>query len=152
MKRALKPVGQEKRTPEQQKALEKAVRETEHNYQIMVAIWEGKKSKLAAMYEDEGGEMKRVGWPNGYKPEQKKGFTQPTKPAVPKPKGQPPPTSFSGKKIRLQVDKNPKKPGTGSFKAWELYKDGMSTDEFFSSGGTIASLKWDCERGFIRLE
>lgn len=47
---------------------------------------------------------------------------------------------------------NPKREGTASHARFALYVEGMSIDEFVQAGGTIADVKWDSERGFIKIE
>jgi hypothetical protein len=47
---------------------------------------------------------------------------------------------------------NPKKAGSASYDRFALYREGMTVDEFVQAGGTIADVKWDAERGHIRLE
>lgn len=47
---------------------------------------------------------------------------------------------------------NPKKQGSASYDRFALYRVGMTVDEFVRAGGTIADVKWDAERGFIKLE
>ena len=50
------------------------------------------------------------------------------------------------------VGDNPKKPGSSSHARFALYQVGMSVDEFVKAGGTTADVKWDTERGFVKLE
>lgn len=61
-------------------------------------------------------------------------------------------TTFKQKRIRVLSKGNPKQPGTAAHETWKLYRDGMTTEEYYAHGGKTASLKWDSEREFIRLE
>ena len=54
--------------------------------------------------------------------------------------------------IRVLVDSNPKKPGSKTYERFELYEDGMTVQQFRERGGTSDDVKWDAERGFIRVE
>lgn len=54
--------------------------------------------------------------------------------------------------IRVLVDSNPKKKGSKTYERFELYRDGMTVQEFRQAGGTADDVKWDAERGFIRVE
>lgn len=47
---------------------------------------------------------------------------------------------------------NPKKQGSSAYDRFALYTIGMTVDEFVKAGGTAADVKWDAERGFIKLE
>lgn len=58
----------------------------------------------------------------------------------------------SDPRVVTHVAPNPKKAGSASHARFELYKVGMTVDEFVAAGGTIADVKWDSERGFIKLE
>jgi hypothetical protein len=54
--------------------------------------------------------------------------------------------------IRLLVDKNPKRPGTGGHDRFAKYVDGMTVARFLEVGGTRDDLAWDQKRAFIRLD
>ena len=54
--------------------------------------------------------------------------------------------------IRVLVAENPKRKGTASYERFARYRDGMSVAEFVKAGGTQGDLRWDQERGFVRLE
>lgn len=56
------------------------------------------------------------------------------------------------RKISWVQDANPKKPGSAAHHKFGLYRVGMSVSEFIEAGGTIADVKWDTERGFVKLE
>lgn len=47
---------------------------------------------------------------------------------------------------------NPKKAGSASYDRFALYQVGMTIDEFVKAGGTMADVKWDAERSFIKIE
>lgn len=58
----------------------------------------------------------------------------------------------SDPRVVTYVGPNPKKEGSASHARFALYKEGMTVDQFVAAGGTIADVKWDSERGFIKLE
>lgn len=47
---------------------------------------------------------------------------------------------------------NPKKETSASHARFALYQVGDTIDQFLAKGGTLGDVKWDAERGFIRLE
>ena len=55
-------------------------------------------------------------------------------------------------KIQLCVPKNPKREGSGGWRRFNLYKNGMKIRDFLSAGGKTIDLDWDRERGFIAVE
>lgn len=54
--------------------------------------------------------------------------------------------------IRVLVDANPKRPGSRAAQEWELYKDKMTVKQYLEAGGSRAGIRWDEDRGFIRVE
>lgn len=82
------------------------------------------------------------------KPITKKQKTAPAAKAERKPR----PVLRDDRIIRLLVDKNPKKQGSKTYERFELYRDGMTVQEFRQAGGTSDDVKWDAQRGFIRVE
>lgn len=54
--------------------------------------------------------------------------------------------------ITFMLDHNPKLPGTRAHTLWDLYEVGMTADEFVAKGGTRSALRYDANRGFIKLE
>jgi len=54
-------------------------------------------------------------------------------------------------KIRVLRAVNPKKPGTKAWHRFNLYKDGMTTNEFLRSGGTRSDLQYDTDHGYIEI-
>lgn len=56
------------------------------------------------------------------------------------------------RKIVWVSETNPKKPGSSAHRKFSLYRVGMTVSEFIEAGGTTADVKWDTERGFVRLE
>ena len=54
--------------------------------------------------------------------------------------------------IRLLVDKNPKREGTSAHVRFSRYSDGMTIAAFVALGGQMADVKWDEDKGFIRVE
>ena len=55
-------------------------------------------------------------------------------------------------KIQLCVPKNPKREGSGGWRRFNLYKNGMKIRDFLSAGGKTIDLDWDRARGFIAVE
>jgi len=55
------------------------------------------------------------------------------------------------KKIKLLVEINPRRPGTGGHKSFELIKNGMKVSEFIEAGGRRVDLIWDLERKHVKL-
>jgi hypothetical protein len=53
-------------------------------------------------------------------------------------------------KITLLVSSNPKKPGTNAWRRFNLYRDGMTPDQFLNAGGKRSDLRNDEEKGYIR--
>jgi hypothetical protein len=48
--------------------------------------------------------------------------------------------------IHVLVRKNPKTPGTKSYKRFDLYKEGMHTSDFLKAGGLPIDLEWDVQK------
>lgn len=71
--------------------------------------------------------------------------------AAPRPRGAAVKRSDT-RKIAWVSEKNPKKPGSAAHAKFALYRVGMTIDEFVSAGGTLADVKWDTERSFVKLE
>jgi hypothetical protein len=46
---------------------------------------------------------------------------------------------------------NPKKPGTRAARIWDLYRVGMTVDEYVAAGGRRSAIRYDDEHGFIQL-
>lgn len=53
--------------------------------------------------------------------------------------------------IRLLVEKNPKRAGSGSYKRYEKYNDGMTVQEALEEGITPADLDYDNKKEFIKI-
>jgi hypothetical protein len=47
---------------------------------------------------------------------------------------------------------NPKQYNSASWHRYNLYRQGMSCDEYYRAGGLAADVKWDSRHGFIRLQ
>lgn len=58
---------------------------------------------------------------------------------------------YAGKKIKILVDKNPRREGTAGHGNWSLYKNGLSYEEFRAIGGGTEHLRWDVEHGYIEM-
>lgn len=58
----------------------------------------------------------------------------------------------AGKKVRMLVDKNPKRPHSLSYDRFSKYKDGMTVAEALKAGITKADLAWDQKHNHIKLE
>lgn len=54
-------------------------------------------------------------------------------------------------KIRILVSHNPKKPGCAAWHRFNLYRDGMTQEEFKRAGGTQEDIVYDLKNGFISL-
>lgn len=54
--------------------------------------------------------------------------------------------------ITVLVSQNPKRPGSKSHARFEHYETGITVDEFVRRGGTIADVKHDTSKNFIKLE
>lgn len=53
--------------------------------------------------------------------------------------------------ISVVAKENPKREGTRAFKQFSLYKDGMTVEDFIKAGGRPSALRYDTEKGFIKL-
>jgi len=54
--------------------------------------------------------------------------------------------------ITVVSETNPKRPNSAAFGRFATYQTGMTVGEYLAkSGGTRQDLKWDSERGFIKL-
>lgn len=77
------------------------------------------------------------------------------RPAGSAPKGERAPrasVAISDTRIIYDVKPNPKKVGSAAHGKFALYKEGMSVKDFIAAGGTMADVKWDSERQFIKLK
>ena len=55
------------------------------------------------------------------------------------------------RKIVVLAEKNPKRPGTASYKRFALYKKAATVGEYLELGGNRTDLKWDQQRKHIKL-
>ncbi len=53
--------------------------------------------------------------------------------------------------ITLLVDQNPKRKGCACYERFNLYKDGMTTEEYIQAGGKRDDIRWDIAHGFIQV-
>lgn len=53
--------------------------------------------------------------------------------------------------ITLLAAANPKRPGTSAHIRFGYYQTGITVAGFLTAGGTVADLKWDSERKFIKI-
>lgn len=57
--------------------------------------------------------------------------------------------------ITLKVEENPKRVGSGAYKRFKLYREGMKVPTYIKRVGdrtkAVADLKWDQLHGFIEL-
>lgn len=61
-------------------------------------------------------------------------------------------SNHAGKKIfKLRKD-NPRREGSEGYKNWEIYRDGMTYEEFKMAKGGSSHLNWDIEKGFVELK
>lgn len=63
----------------------------------------------------------------------------------------PAPQYADASRIKLLVDKNPKREGTAAHGRFSLYVSGSTVGSFLESGGTRADLSWDVAHGFISI-
>ena len=55
------------------------------------------------------------------------------------------------RKIVVLAERNPKRPGTASYKRFALYKKAATVGEYLELGGSRTDLKWDLQRKHIKL-
>lgn len=59
---------------------------------------------------------------------------------------------FSGDStITVLAGENPKQKGSAAHERFELYKNGMTVDQFLAAGGLRADLSWDTRKGFVSI-
>lgn len=58
----------------------------------------------------------------------------------------------AGKKIYRLVKENPRRTGSHGFKNWEIYRDGMTYEEFIMAKGGANHLNYDIEKGYVELK
>lgn len=145
------PEGREEVTYERILSRWQSCLDQDANLQLWKDVLAGKKPKSALKYASEGGEFR--GLPASMTAHRvlfdgkQAGVRLAAQPVV-KTRGR---ASYDGLKITAIVPVNPKKLGTGSFKKFALYKEGMTPAEFIAAGGTKADVKYDVEHGFIKL-
>ena len=59
--------------------------------------------------------------------------------------------SSSDTRTIVSVVPNPKKPGSASYERFALYKEGMKVMDAIAAGVTPGDIRWDTDRGFIKL-
>ncbi len=76
-------------------------------------------------------------------------------PKAEKPKKETEPRKVAGyprtAKITIAVTENPKRKGSGAHLRFAKYKNGQSIQSALDAGVTAADVKWDLEKGFIKL-
>jgi hypothetical protein len=79
----------------------------------------------------------------------------PKEPKAPKEGGTRPrlSTVYAGKKLTAVHDENPRRTGTAGHKSMEIIRKhpGMTVDEFLNRGGRSNDLRWDIEKGNVKL-
>lgn len=60
-------------------------------------------------------------------------------------------SNHAGKKIYRLVKENPRREGSHGAKNWELYRDGMTYEEFIMARGGSNHLNYDIEKGYVEL-
>lgn len=75
-----------------------------------------------------------------------------TTPRTPKVSRTTTPGVFSDTTRITEVGENPKKPGSASHARFALYRAGMTVAEALAAGVTKGDVRWDMERGHIKLE
>lgn len=53
--------------------------------------------------------------------------------------------------IKVLAKENPKREGSDGYKRFELYRKNKTVGAFLKAGGTAADLRWDVEKGFIKV-
>lgn len=61
-------------------------------------------------------------------------------------------SKFSGKKIYLLVESNPRREGTEGHQNFELYASGLSYEDYISKGGKANHLTWDIEHNYVEVK
>lgn len=61
-------------------------------------------------------------------------------------------SSHAGKKIYKLVKENPRRAGSHGHKNWEIYRDGMTYEEFIMAKGGANHLNYDLSHEFIELK
>lgn len=54
--------------------------------------------------------------------------------------------------IRMETTENPKREGSQAAANFDKYRDGMTIDEVQKKGVPLADIRWNLDKGFIRLE
>lgn len=54
-------------------------------------------------------------------------------------------------KITLAVTENPKRKGSESHTRFAKYKNGQTIEAYIAAGGTAGDVKWDLEKGYIKI-
>lgn len=172
--KALKPI-EHKRTAKEESSLAEAVRKQAHDNAVLHKVWKGDLPKKALLKKENGGESHSQGMgdvaalrefgPRAIahgKSAHDKLFTrmveEKSRGGGAKPVGRPKGAAtrgkagledFAGKSVKILVDSNPKRGKAAE--RFALYKNGMSVDEFVKLGGTVADVRWDMGKGFIKL-
>jgi len=68
------------------------------------------------------------------------------------PRGPRPSVPKTDPRIIVHVQPNPKRPGAAAHARYEAYEVGISVSEAMRRGVTVADVKYDLSRGYIRLE
>lgn len=80
------------------------------------------------------------------------GTTEPVKVAVPKAKTPKKEPVADKRVITLLVKENPKRPGSKAHARFELYKNGMTVEQFLAAGGTLSDVAWNIAHKFIEVK
>ncbi len=145
---------------EKKDKLAKAAEVTSENNVVLRAVWAGQEPKSALRYEEDGGKIKHPGGriERAIAAHTKLFGKPPNIPGLPKQRGRPNGAVTRGNasyapeaRIKILASGNPKKAGSSAHERWKLYREGMTTAEFFKAGGLMADLKWDTGRGFIKV-
>lgn len=54
-------------------------------------------------------------------------------------------------KITMLAEKNPKRPSSKAYQRFELYAKAKTVKDFIAAGGTYGDLRFDSEKGFIKI-
>ena len=61
-------------------------------------------------------------------------------------------SKFLSKTIHKNIQNNPRRHGTYGYRSWEIIEDGMFYEAYYAAGGRQRDLKWDLDKGWVRVE
>ncbi len=63
-----------------------------------------------------------------------------------------PVSKFAGKKLYKNTKNNPRKEGSHGWKSFNIITDGMTYEDYRSSGGRTKDLNWDVKHKFVKVK